>query len=141
VHQISAIEDRLRHSTTMPDSLAASFDTFETIRLIARQHELAAPQLFAAFMTTAAAAEGRDAITAAPSLPLAGRPPAAIRRARTRARGRPGEHRRCPRRARRHPGQPPGPRRGPASRRRRPGRVPGRGPVSPPDPPADRPRR
>jgi hypothetical protein len=73
VHQISAIEDRLRHSTTMPDSLAASFDTFETIRLIARQHALAAPQLFAAFMTTAAAAaEGRDAITAAPSLPLAG---------------------------------------------------------------------
>ena len=72
MHQISAIEDRLRHSTTMPDSLAASFDTFETIRLIARQHALAAPQLFAAFMTTAAAAEGRDAITAAPSLPLAG---------------------------------------------------------------------
>ena len=72
MHQISAIEDRLRHSTTMPDSLAASFDAFETIRLIARQHALAAPQLFAAFMTTAAAAEGRDAITAAPSLPLAG---------------------------------------------------------------------
>ena len=72
MHQISAIEDRLRHSITMPDSLAASFDAFETIRLIARQHELAVPELFAAFMTTAAAAEGRDAITAAPSLPLAG---------------------------------------------------------------------
>src|ERR1019366_6686218 len=67
------------------------------------------------------------------------RPPAAIRRARTRARSRPGEHRRCPRRARRHPGQPPGPRRGSGSHRRRPGRAPGRGPVSPPDPPADDP--
>jgi len=77
VHQINAIEDRLRRSTTMPDSLAASFDAFETIRLIARNHELQAPELFAAFMTTAAAAvEGRDAITAAPSLPSAsGHPP------------------------------------------------------------------
>jgi hypothetical protein len=115
---------------------------FETIRLIARQHELAAPELFAAFMTTAAAAvEGRDAITAAPSLPLAGGQPPRY--------GEPAPA----------PGAGPeniadalaglaailgshlGPRRGPASRRRRPGRVPGRGPVSPPDPPADGPRR
>jgi hypothetical protein len=72
VQQISAIESRLRRSTALPDMLAASFDAFETIRLTARHYETRVPELFAAFMTTATAAvEGRDAITAAPSLPLA----------------------------------------------------------------------
>jgi len=50
--------------------LAAGFDAFEVIRLVARGCVDKVPGLFAAFMTTAhIAVEGREAITAAPSLP------------------------------------------------------------------------
>lgn len=61
----------LKQGAHLPDLLAASFDAFEAIRRLARQSEGLAPDLFAAFMT---AADGRDAITAAPALPSAGNP-------------------------------------------------------------------
>lgn len=64
------MQARIRSCATLPDSLAAGVDAFETIRLHARQCEDRAPELFAAFMTTAAAAaDGCDALAAAPSLP------------------------------------------------------------------------
>jgi hypothetical protein len=65
-----SIQVRLRDASTLPDTLAVSFDAFEAIRLGARSCVDRIPELFAAFMTTAdAAVEGREAITAAPSLP------------------------------------------------------------------------
>jgi hypothetical protein len=64
------IQARLQDASTLPDTLAASFDAFEAIRFAARSCVDRIPELFAAFMTTAdAAVEGREAITAAPSLP------------------------------------------------------------------------
>ncbi len=63
------IEARLREVSSVPETLAASFDAFEVIRLAARAHEDQVPGLFAAFMTTAdAAVTGREALTIAPSL-------------------------------------------------------------------------
>ena len=68
--QIEVMQARIQSCATLPDTLTAGFDAFETIRLHARQCEGRAPELFAAFMTTAAAAaDGCDAIAAAPSLP------------------------------------------------------------------------
>jgi hypothetical protein len=68
--QPQPIQARLRDASTLPDTLAASFDAFEAIRLAARSCTDWVPELFAAFMTTAdAAVDGREAITAAPSLP------------------------------------------------------------------------
>jgi hypothetical protein len=65
-----SIQARLRDASTLPDTLAVSFDAFEAIRLAVRSWVDRIPELFAAFMTTAdAAVEGREAITAAPSLP------------------------------------------------------------------------
>ena len=59
--------------------LDAGFDAFEVIRLVARAGEDLAPDLFAAFITTAGTAvEGRNALGDAPSLPPATRPPPAI---------------------------------------------------------------
>jgi hypothetical protein len=70
MHDTSGVESRLQQATTLPDMLAASFDAFEVIRLLARDNEDRVPGLFAAFMTAAdAAVDGREAITAAPSLP------------------------------------------------------------------------
>jgi hypothetical protein len=61
---------RLQHDADLPAVLAASFDAFEVIRRLARRCQNLDPDLFAAFMSTAAAAaDGRDAITTAPSLP------------------------------------------------------------------------
>ncbi len=71
--QAEHIRGRLRQSCSLPDTLAVSFDAFETIRLLARQFRDRVPELFAAFMTTAdAAVDGREAITIAPSLPSPG---------------------------------------------------------------------
>jgi hypothetical protein len=70
VHETSSIQARLRQAASLPDTLAASFDAFETIRLLARDGEDRIPALFAAFMSVAdAAVDGREAVTAAPSLP------------------------------------------------------------------------
>jgi hypothetical protein len=50
-------------------ALRTAFDTFETIRELARQYEDADPGLFAAFISAGtAAADGRDALAAAPAL-------------------------------------------------------------------------
>lgn len=67
---MTSLVARLRQDASLPATLTASFDTFEAIRRLARVCQNAGPDLFAAFMTTAAAAaDGRDAITTAPSLP------------------------------------------------------------------------
>jgi hypothetical protein len=64
-----SIQDRIQCVSTLPETLAACFDAFEIIRLAASACVDEVPELFAAFMTTAGAAvEGREAITAAPSL-------------------------------------------------------------------------
>jgi hypothetical protein len=70
---INDIEFRLHQAASLPQLLSASFDAFEAIRMTARDCEDRAPELFAAFMTAAdAAVDGREALTIAPSLPLAG---------------------------------------------------------------------
>jgi hypothetical protein len=69
VHDVEVIVARLRDARSLPALLAASFDAFETIRVLARGSEDMVPSLFAAFMTAAdAAVDGRQAITLAPSL-------------------------------------------------------------------------
>jgi hypothetical protein len=74
MHETVSIQARLDQATNLPDTLAASFDAFETIRLLARDCEDRMPALFAAFMTAAdAAVEGREAVTVAPSLPATDR--------------------------------------------------------------------
>jgi hypothetical protein len=73
VQDIIEIGTRLRNAAVLPDLLAASFDAFEIVRLLARSWDHQAPELFAAFMTTAdAAVDGREAVTAAPALPAGG---------------------------------------------------------------------
>lgn len=61
---------RVGEAVSLPGLLAAAFDAFEVIRLVARASEDRVPGLFAAFMATAdAAVDGREALTIAPSLP------------------------------------------------------------------------
>jgi len=70
VDDLPALAVRLQHDAGLPATLAASFDAFEAIRRLARRCQDVDPDLFAAFMTTASeAADGRDVITTAPSLP------------------------------------------------------------------------
>ena len=69
MHGVEVIVARLRDARSLPELLAASFDAFETIRVLARGSEDIVPSLFAAFMTAAdAAVDGRQAITLATSL-------------------------------------------------------------------------
>jgi hypothetical protein len=76
VKELGAIAARLRSGTALADLLDAGFDAFEVIRLVARASEDLAPELFAAFITTAGTAvEGRNALGDAPSLPPATRRP------------------------------------------------------------------
>jgi hypothetical protein len=78
---MQSIQTRLREAPGLPELLAACFDAFETIRQEAGSRVDEVPELFAAFMTTAdAAVDGREAITAAPSLPpgLAGPQPSLL---------------------------------------------------------------
>ena len=64
------ISTRLRDAASLPDLLAASFDAFEIIRILARSCDQLAPEKFAALMTTAdAAVDGREAVTAVSELP------------------------------------------------------------------------
>jgi hypothetical protein len=71
VHDVEVIVARLRDARALPELLAASFDAFEAIRVLARGSEDFAPRLFAAFMTAVdAAVDGTQAITIAPSLSL-----------------------------------------------------------------------
>jgi len=63
------IGTRLDQAASLAEILAAGFDAFEAIRIVARDHQDRVPELFAAFMTTAnAAVDGREALTIAPSL-------------------------------------------------------------------------
>ncbi len=74
MQETTGVTSRLQDAITLPDTLAAAFDGFETIRQIARSCEDRVPGLLAAFMTTAyAAVDGREAITIAPALPPPGR--------------------------------------------------------------------
>lgn len=65
-----SVQAQLIGAADLPELLSASHDAFELIRVLARRCEDQAPELFAAFLTTAdAAVDGREAITNAPSLP------------------------------------------------------------------------
>ena len=67
---IPRTQQRLRHTAGLPAILAAAYDAFEDMLLAVRAHEDPAGGLFAAFMmAAAAAADGRDAVGFAPSLP------------------------------------------------------------------------
>jgi hypothetical protein len=69
VRAIEAVTARLNQAGPVPELLAAGFDAFEVIRVLARGFDSHAPALFAAFMSTAdAAVDGREAITLAPAL-------------------------------------------------------------------------
>jgi hypothetical protein len=73
VPKANGMEVRLEQAASLPEALAVGFDAFEVIRMAARDWQDRVPGLFAAFMMTAdAAVDGREAITVAPSLPLAG---------------------------------------------------------------------
>jgi hypothetical protein len=64
------VEARLRQASNLPEVLAASFEVFEVVRMLARRSQDRVVGLFAAFMCTAdAAVDGREAVTIAPSLP------------------------------------------------------------------------
>src|ERR1035438_1482264 len=67
--------DRLEQAAGVAAVLDAAYDAFESMRLAFRAHEDPASGLFAAFvMAAASAADGRDAIAFAPSLPPRRRP-------------------------------------------------------------------
>ena len=79
MNELDVLASRLRDVSTLAQLLDAGFDTFETIRLIARACEDRAPDLLAAFMTAAGTAvEGRNALNDAPSLRPATGPPHVI---------------------------------------------------------------
>ena len=114
------IRHRLRVALTLPEVLAAGFDGFEAIRLLARGNETRHPGWFAAFMTAAdAAVDGREVLTLSPSLPPAGRPPPADGHPRDRC-NRCG-HRRCHGQPGRRTGRSPAPGRGGRRNSRGPG--------------------
>ena len=59
--------------TSLPQVLGGAFDAFEEIRQLARSCEDRSPDLFAAFMSAAvAAANGRDAVLTAATIPAPG---------------------------------------------------------------------
>lgn len=67
---VKALEARIRSASSLPGLLAAAFDAFEVIHLIARASEDREPELLAAFLSAAdAAVDGREAVTLASSLP------------------------------------------------------------------------
>jgi hypothetical protein len=70
VQEIDALRDRLDAADCVADTLAAGWDTFELVEVIADDYADRAPDTFAAFLFAAAsAAEGRDAVGFAPSMP------------------------------------------------------------------------
>src|SRR5215472_5213928 len=72
MNELNAITARVVCAATVPELLDAGFDAFEIIQQVARACEDRTPELFAAFMMAAGTAvEGRNALTDAPSLPLA----------------------------------------------------------------------
>jgi len=79
--QICELHHRLGRAGNLPSVLAVAYEAFDGILLAIRSRENPAADLFAAFvMAAASAADGRDAITRAPSLPLSGLSHAVITR-------------------------------------------------------------
>lgn len=70
MHDIDAMRARLGAADGVADMLAAGWDAFELVQAVADDYADREPGMFAAFMFTAAsAAEGRDAVGFAPSMP------------------------------------------------------------------------
>jgi hypothetical protein len=66
-------ELRLREARDLGTILAAAYAAFEDLLSVLWQHQERSGHMFAAFvMSAASAADGRDALAAAPSLPAAG---------------------------------------------------------------------
>jgi hypothetical protein len=69
--RITNAQANLETAFGMPAILTASYSAFDQLLLAIREHEERAEGLFAAFvMAAVSAADGRDALTSAPSLPL-----------------------------------------------------------------------
>jgi hypothetical protein len=69
VHRIAAVRARLDRADDLPSILDAAYEAFEGMLLVIRSGEDPAQAEFAAFvMSAASAANGRDAVAAAPSL-------------------------------------------------------------------------
>lgn len=69
----TGIEARLRAASGRSTVLTAAYDAFEVMLSMLWQHQDRAGHMFAAFvMAAASAADGRDAVAAAPSMPPAG---------------------------------------------------------------------
>lgn len=70
MNRILSAQNRLREATGLPAVLDAAYDAFETIRSVLREHDDPADAMFVPFvMSATAAANGRDVIGFAPSLP------------------------------------------------------------------------
>jgi hypothetical protein len=68
--RIISARDRLEQARDLSAILDAAYEAFEAMRLAFRAHEDPGTGLFASFvMAAAAAADGRDAVAFAPSLP------------------------------------------------------------------------
>jgi hypothetical protein len=68
---IAAAAERLGQASTLPELLGAAFDAFEDMLSVVDEQQNPASRLFVAFvMSGVAAADGRDALVRAPSLPL-----------------------------------------------------------------------
>ena len=79
VDYAAEVRERLQGAPDLPGTLAAGFDAFEAIRLLARGNENRDPGLFAAFMLAAdAAIDGWEALTPSPSLPRPAHPRPAV---------------------------------------------------------------
>ena len=72
MNELNHLAARLRDPGDLPELLAAAYSAFDGILLAIRGREDPATGMFAALvMSAASAAEGRDAIIRAPSLPMA----------------------------------------------------------------------
>jgi hypothetical protein len=70
VEDIDALSARLSAVCTLVDTLAVAWDIFDLVQVVANGYADREPSMFAAFLFTAAsAAEGRDAVGFAPSIP------------------------------------------------------------------------
>jgi hypothetical protein len=79
----SSIQVRLEQATVLGETLDAAYEAFqEMLSVIGSYSDSAAPLYTALVMASAPAADGRDAIAAAPSLPLASSPRTSARRGR-----------------------------------------------------------
>jgi hypothetical protein len=66
----TGVEARLRKAADLGAVLAVAYEAFEGMLSLLRQHQDRTGELFAVFvMAAASAADGRDAVAAAPSLP------------------------------------------------------------------------